>query len=105
MTFIASFPDPPEMSLKAQLAWEYLFGASCGGWAVANTEDGCWIVADERCALESANIYPDDDSFICWLEAVTQQHLEDDHIRFLGCFCSIKELISDEVARAMEQLL
>lgn len=105
MTFTAAFPGPPEMSLKARLAWEYFFGSSCGGWACARTSDGVWIITDEACDLATASVYPDDDSFIVWLESVADDHLSDDRVGFLQNFVSPRELVDDEVARAMERLL
>ena len=105
MTFTASFPDPPEMSLKARLTWEYFFGKCCGGWACARTSDGVWIITDEACDLATASVYPDDDSFIGWLESVADDHLSDDRVGFLQNIVSLRELVDDEVARAMEHLL
>lgn len=101
-----SIATPPEnMSLKARLAWEYFFGTSCGGWALAHTADGCWIVTDEACDLEQASIYPDDDSFIDWLESVADDHITDDRVEWFRQFVAVKELIDNDVALAMERLL
>ena len=107
-TFTAPLPNPPSMNLRARLAYICFFGdGNCytGGWACAHTQDGCWIVTDESCDLTQASIYPDDDSFIEWLESVATEHLEDDRVEFFKLFCSVKELVNDEVARAMERLL
>ena len=105
MNFTAPFPNPPEMSLKARLSWEYFFGLSCGGWAAVKTRDGCWIVTDEGCDLAQASIYPDDDSFFEWLESAADDHLGDDRVGFIQNFCAIKELITDTVAREMEKVI
>ena len=105
MTFTAAFPNPPVMSLKARLSWEYFFGFSCGGWAAVHTQDGCWIVTDEACDLATASVYPDDDSFIDWLESVADDHLGDDRVEFLQSFCRLPELVNDCVAREMEKVI
>ena len=109
MTFTASFPTLPEnMSLKARLAYIYFFGdgkSYFGGWACVRTAEGVWIITDEACDLSSASVYPDDDSFVAWLETVVEDHLGDDRIGFLQNFCHVRELINDEVARAMEKLI
>ena len=103
MTFTATQASPPpNLSLKARLAWKYFFD---GGWAVVRTSDGCYIVTDEGMDLATASIYPDEDIFISWLEAVATEHLEDDRIGFLSLFCTIPELITDTVAREMEKLI
>lgn len=106
MTFTASMATPPEnMSLKARLAWEYFFGAACGGWACVRTEDGAWIVTDEGCNLDTASIYPDDDSFIAWLEAVAEDHIGDDCIEWFRSFVAVPELVDNDVAVAMERIV
>jgi len=105
MTFTASFPDPPEMSLKARLTWEYFFGKSCGGWACARTSDGVWITTDEACDLDNARIYPDDESFVSWLESVADDHIDDDRVEWFRNFTKIPELVDNDVALAMERLL
>lgn len=87
MTFTATMADPPtKLSFRAKLSWEYYFG-SVGGWAVVKTGDGCYIVTDKALELENASIYPDEDAFISWLEAVCDDHMDDDRIGFLSLFC------------------
>lgn len=105
MTFTASFPDPPQMSLKARLAWEYFFGSCCGGWAVARTSDGIWLITDEACDLDNAMIYPDDESFVSWLESVADDHISDDRVEWFRGFVRVPELVDNDVALAMEHLL
>ena len=105
MTFTASFPDPPEMSLKARLPWEYFFGKCCGGWACARTSDGVWITTDEACDLATASVYPDDDSFIGWLESVADDHIDDDRVRWFQGFVRVPELVDDSVAKCMEKIV
>lgn len=102
MTFTGTMASMPEgMSLKARLAWKYFFD---GGWAVVKAGD-CYICTDEGMDLSTATIFPDEDAFVEWLEAVATEHLEDDRIAFLSLFCSIPELITDTVAREMEKAI
>lgn len=102
MTFTGTqAPQPPNLSLKARLAWKYFFD---GGWAVVKA-GGCYICTDEGMNLTTATVFPDEDALISWLEAVATEHLEDDRISFLSCFCTVKELITDTVAREMEKLI
>lgn len=108
MTFTAKTPTPPSMSLKARLAYIYFFGdgrLNDGGWAVAKTADGCWIVTDEGCDLEQASIYPDDDSFVDWLESVADDHIGDDRVRWFQGFVRVPELVDDSVAKCMEEIV
>ena len=93
------------MPLKARLAWEYFFGAACGGWACVRTADGAIVVTDEACDLEQASIYPDDDSFTAWLEAVAEDHIEDDRVEWFRQFVVVKELVDNDVAVAMEKIV
>lgn len=108
-TFTASIPTPPEnMSLKARLAYIYFFGdgkLNNGGWAVAHTADGCWIVTDEACSLETASVYPDDDSFTAWLEAMAEDHICNDRVEWFRSFVVVKELVDNAVAVAMERIV
>lgn len=88
MTFTGTMAAMAEgMSLKARLSWKYFFD---GWWAVVRTGDGCYIVTDEGMELTTATIFPDEDAFISWLEAVATEHLKDDRIGFLSCFCTVK---------------
>ena len=103
MTFTGTQADPPSnLSLKARLAWKYFFD---GGWAVVRVESGEFVCTDEGMDLSTASIFPDEDSFISWLDAVATDHLESDRIGFLSLFCSIPELIADTVAKEMEKLI
>lgn len=71
MTFTATMASMPEnMSLKARLSWKYFFD---GGWAVVKAGD-CYICCDEALELATATVFPDEDSFISWLEAVATEH-------------------------------
>jgi len=108
MTFTAKTPTPPSMSLKARLAYIYFFGdgrLNDGGWAVAKTADGCWIVTDESCNLDTASIYPDDESFVSWLEAVAEDHITNDRVEWFRQFVVVKELVDNDVALAMEKIV
>lgn len=105
MTFTAQYPDPPEMSLKARLAWEYFFGSCCGGWAVAHTADDAWIITDEACSLDTAMVYPDEASFIDWLESVAQEHISENRLEWFRSFAKVPELVDDNVALCMEKIV
>lgn len=66
----------------------------------------CWIiVTDEACNLDTASIYPDDDSFIAWLEAVAEDHIGDDRVEWFRSFVAVPELIDNDVAVAMEKIV
>ena len=98
-TFTAQIPLPPEgLTLKATLSFKYFFES---GWACAHTSDGCWIVTDEGRDLGNALIFPDEESFVSWLELTASEHLAEDLIEYLRLFCSVPELITPEVAFAM----
>lgn len=99
-----TYPKPPEMHLRARLGWEYFFGNS-PDWACTRTEDGAWILTDERCDLDHAFVHPDDDALIEWLDLVVREHLEDDMENFLENFVIVKELMNPEVAAVMKKII
>ena len=102
MTFTGMMAEKPEgMSLKAQLGWKYFFD---GGWA-ATTAGDIWIITDEGCDLSYAQVFPDAESFVDWLESVVDDHLESDRLDFLRSFCSIPELVDDRVAEEMMRVI
>lgn len=103
MTFTATQAAPPNnLSLKARLAWKYFFEA---GWAIVHTADAPYIVTDESLDLTTATIFPEEDSFVCWLETVCREHLNDDPVGFLACFVSVPELVTESVAREIMKTL
>lgn len=63
------------------------------------------IVTDEGCDLQYAQIFPDEESFISWLEAVVDDHLECDRLDFLKSFVSVPELVDARVAEAMLRVI
>lgn len=69
------------------------------------TADGAIIVCDVACDLNTASIYPDDDSFISWLEAVAEDHIGDDQVEWFRQFVVVKELVDNDVAAAMEKIV
>lgn len=69
------------------------------------TSDGCWVVTDEACELENAMIYPDEESFVAWLESVADDHNNDDRVEWFRRFVRIPELVDDSVARNMEKII
>lgn len=98
-SFTASIPASPEnLSLLTTLAYKYFFE---NGWAAVHLNSGEWICCDESCCLDDAMVFPDEESFVMWLEETAKSHLEDDPVEFLRLFCSVPELIDDFVAEAI----
>lgn len=104
-SYEGTFPEAPEMPLRARLGWEYFFGADHPDWGCVRTSDGMWIVTDEACDLDNATVYPDDNAFIDWLDSVAKENLNDSPVEFLSCFVRLRELITPEVALAMKKVV
>ena len=66
---------PAEMSLAAQLAWDY-FEINKGGWIAVGLGDNTILVTDESGDLENGFVCPDEDAFIAWLEDTAEDHFE-----------------------------
>ena len=102
-----SVPTPPSnMSLKARLAYAYLFYED-SDWHCVRTTTDHWIVVIGN-NLNDAEICPDEESFIAWLEQIAEENLEDDPKEFISAlFVShgvrIDDLIDDEVAEAIRK--
>ena len=102
-----SVPTPPSnMSLKARLAYAYLFYEDSDWHCVKTTTDHWIIVIGNN--LNDAEICPDDESFIAWLEQIAEENLEDDPKEFISAlFVShgvrIDDVIDDEVAEAIRK--
>ena len=102
-----SIPTPPSnMSLKARLAYAYLFYED-SDWHCVRTTTDHWIVVIGN-NLNDAEICPDEESFIAWLEQIAEENLEDDPKEFISAlFVShgvrIDDLIDDEVAEAIKK--
>ena len=100
-------PTPPSnMSLKARLAYAYLFYED-SDWHCVRTTTDHWIVVIGN-NLNDAEICPDEESFIAWLEQIAEENLEDDPKEFISAlFVShgvrIDDLIDDEVAEAIRK--
>ena len=100
-------PTPPaNMSLKARLAYAYLFYEDSDWHCVKTTTDHWIIVIGNN--LNDAEICPDEESFIAWLEQIAEENLEDDPKEFISAlFVShgvrIDDLIDDEVAEAIRK--
>ena len=62
-------------------------------------------MTDEGCDLQAAQIFPDEESFISWLESVADDHLECDRLGFLRSFVSVPELVDARVAEAMLRVI
>ena len=58
-----------------------------------------------RFRLDTASIYPDDESFISWLEAVAEDHISDDRVSWFQGFVRVPELVDDSVAKCMEKIV
>ena len=102
-----TFPTPPaNMSLKARLAYAYLFYEDSDWHCVKTTTDHWIIVIGNN--FNDAEICPDEESFIAWLEQIAEENLEDDPKEFISAlFVShgvrIDDLIDDEVAEAIKK--
>ena len=107
--FQGTFTEQPQMSLKAKLAWQYYFGTDTGtdkqSWACIHPNDGTWIVCDEERDLDYASIFPDDDSFINWLEETTNERLQYEAENFLSQFITVPELATEKTVRAMLEIV
>ena len=90
------------MSLSARLAWKYFFE---NGWSIIRTENGMYIVMDEACDLETAQIHPDKESLVSWLEGTTARIMEDDPEDFLRNFVSVPELASEPFVKVLKDML
>ena len=95
---------PANMSLKARLAYAYLFYEDSDWHCVKTTTDHWIIVIGNN--LNDAEICPDEESFIAWLEQIAEENLEDDPKEFISAlFVShgvrIDDLIDDEVAESI----
>ena len=91
---------PQGISLKAKLAWQYFFENNAG-WIAVTTDDGSWIVMDEAFDLNASMVFPDQDSFVEWLETTAEEHLKDDPIEFLKSFVSVPDIIDESVAETI----
>lgn len=105
INYEGTFPQAPDMPLRARLGWEYLFGTERPDWACVHTTDGMWIVTDEACDLDNAMVYPDDDALVEWLDHVAKENLDDNSVEFLSCFVRIPALVTPEVASAMKKVI
>lgn len=97
LTFTANpMPRPANMSAKAALAWDYFeFGRT---WLAVEAANGEIIVTDEAADLNGAQIFPDADSFLEWLEAGSDDQLSGNPKDYLiACGAVKKEIASDAV--------
>lgn len=100
--FTGTFPERPEMPLRARLAWEYFFGGKNPDWACVKTSSGCWIVTDEAHDLGSCDIYLTTEDFVSWLDRVAFDHLSEDADGFLENFVSVPGLLSEDVVKSIK---
>ena len=93
---------PDSMSVKAQMAWDYL-GFGSGGWCCALI-DNAVIVTDESGDLtQSGFVFLNIPDFISWLEDVFNDSMNGDPRTFLcGSGWVEASLLSDEVITAIK---
>ena len=102
-----SVPTPPSnMSLKARLAYAYLFYED-SDWHCVKTTTDHWIVVIGN-NLNDAEICPDEESFIAWLEQIAEENLEDDPKDFISALLvsrgvRIDDLIDQGVIDAIKK--
>ena len=93
---------PKNMSKLAELAWNYL-DFPCGTWCVAQANETV-IVTDESADFDSAVVFPDNDSFLDWLEHTAEDNMRrvDDARDFLIAAGAISGAIAtDDVVKAV----
>lgn len=104
ITFTAKQMEKPEhMSVKAQMAWDYL-GFGSGGWCCAMVDDNAVIVTDESGDLtQNGTIFLNLPDFVSWLEDVFNDNMSGDPRTFLSGSGWVKEsLLTDEVITAIK---
>ena len=62
-------PMPKNMTPNAQIAWYYFLAQ---GWFYFLTEDGHYVLVDENYDLDDANVFPDDESFIRYMDSTIE---------------------------------
>ena len=66
---------PENMSIKANLAWDY-FEINNGGWVAVRVGDDTILVTDESGDAENGFVCPSEDEFVEWLEKSAQDHID-----------------------------
>lgn len=103
ITFTAQQMEKPDgMSIKAQMAWDYL-GFGSGGWCCALV-DNVVIVTDESEDLaQNGTIFLNLPDFTDWLEDVFNDNICEDPLPFLSGSGWVNEsLLNDEVILAIK---
>jgi len=105
ITFTAfPLPKPEDMSLQAQLAWDY-FQFNNGGWLVSMSSCGSVIVTDEAGNISESGIcFGDMVCFLDWLEEIADEHIKDGDTNFLSAWIK-PEMLNTEVAEAAFKIL
>lgn len=92
---------PDDMTIKAELSWNYYRFNDENGWIAARIGDGAIVVTDESGKLDYGFVFPDLDAFVCWLEADAEEQLNDHPAEFLRDSGAINALVlSDGVVKA-----
>lgn len=73
---------PADLSLKAELGWDYLW-MNNGCWSAVKTNNGAYIVTDEGCDLSNAFVFTSDGDLIKWLEWSAEDALSGDTLSTL----------------------
>ena len=88
---------PDGLSLKAQMGWEYYFGP---------INDGPWLVLGKNRDLNTAEVYIDDEAFFDFLKMNVDEKLEEEGAqKFFSRFVTVPDLVTEEVAQAMRQVI
>ena len=93
---------PDGLSLKAQMGWEYYFGRFSDG----TINDGPWLVLGKNRDLNTAEVYIDDEAFFDFLKMNVDEKLEEEGAqKFFSRFVTVPDLVTEEVAQAMRQVI
>ena len=100
---------PDGLSLKAQMGWEYYFGQEgcvCFSFSDGTINDGPWLVLGKNRDLNTAEVYIDDEAFFDFLKTNVDEKLEEEGTqKFFSRFVTVPDLVTEEVAQAMRQVI
>lgn len=92
---------PATISLKAKLAWHYFYR----GYDLIRTKNGCFLITRNNRNLDEAIAFATEAEFISHLERETDRALQTDSVKFFKSFVMFSELVTQNVAVALEQAL
>ena len=78
----AAIDRPENMSIKANLAWDYL-QINSGGWVVVSAGMYELIAMDEGCDLNNSIVFCDEDDLVEWLNQTADDAISDNSVEFL----------------------